>query len=292
MRPNTQQIKKIYESFPFPSGGTPHLVESWTEIIRKYFTFKKEKLNGKLFLDAGCGTGDNALSFAKTFPNLSFQGIDLSNRSIQSATEKLKRSGLTNLSFQSADLTSFKSNILFDYISCLGVLHHTASPSVCLKNLLKVLKPGGFIFIDLYGYYGYFTAERLRSLINMVEPNLNKIEQRLEMMSWVVESLLRIRLPSQREHPGYISFVDGYLSPFARSYTIEQSIALLRSEKLKNIEWLDCPIIENKNITYKNYRGEILSLPLSSDLNKKAKKFSLKKKYRFFELCFAPFDYF
>ena len=45
-------------------------------------------------------------------------------------------------------------NFIFDYIFCLGVLHHVENPDKILKNALKTLKKNGKIFCWFYAYEG------------------------------------------------------------------------------------------------------------------------------------------
>ncbi len=44
----------------------------------------------------------------------------------------------------------------FDFVYCVGVLHHTEAPEVAFEQLVRTLKPGGMIYIGVYGKGGVF----------------------------------------------------------------------------------------------------------------------------------------
>ena len=155
MEPTQADIRRHYESFPFPSGGTLHLTQHWTRLIQDFFQEKKIIPAGQTFLDAGCGTGDNLLNFAEEFPKLIFTGIDASAHSIRIAQGKQQKLKSKNVGFSNEMILEHRTDQPYDFISCLGVLHHCQDPEKNLKHLLKMLNPGGYLLLDVYGYYGY-----------------------------------------------------------------------------------------------------------------------------------------
>ncbi|OGP16327.1 MAG: hypothetical protein A3F89_03420 [Deltaproteobacteria bacterium RIFCSPLOWO2_12_FULL_50_11] len=292
MDPSSKETRTLYESFPFPSGATPHLVSHWTNLLVDYINEKKLAPRIKSFLDAGCGTGDIVINFSKTFPKIEFQALDLSSSSIMIAQAKMQHEKINNITFEVKDLLSLDSKEKFDCITSLGVIHHTASPQRCLKNLVTALKPKGIIFIDLYGYYGYHHVDRGQKLVNILEPDFEKLNCRLEAMNWIVSSFYGIQPPSDIHHPHYIALVDGFVNPRASSYKIIDALKLLKESGLVNVEWWDRPKISNKNITYLSAKGQSFDIPIPSQWAHCLRDLSTDEQYRFFELCFTPFDFF
>ena len=47
--------------------------------------------------------------------------------------------------------SSLKFNNKFDMIWCYGVVHHTGNTILAIKNIKKLLKNGGYLFIHIYG---------------------------------------------------------------------------------------------------------------------------------------------
>jgi SAM-dependent methyltransferase len=292
VKPSLQDIKTLYETFPFPSGATPHLVDHWTSLLKKCLYDSGNEQDIKTFLDAGCGTGENVINFAKTFPHIQFKAVDLSATSIGIAKDRAKEEGVTNISFESADLSNLSLVEEFDCISSLGVVHHTPSPERTLKNLVTALKAGGLLCVDVYGYYGYLNAERGQAAINILEPNFKKLDKRLNAMEWVASSFFGLKPPKEKQDPMYIALVDGFVTPVAFSYKILDALKLVRESGVKNVSWWDSPKLLDDSIEYTSCRGQTLNIPISPPWHKRLKELSQEEKYQFFELCFAPFDYF
>ncbi len=88
------------------------------------YTIVKDLINeNSTLLDAGCGTGRLAFTFADKLK--SYTGIDLSIRNIEVANKKLKKSGLKNIYFIHNDLLKFldERNSHFDYAVMSYVIH-------------------------------------------------------------------------------------------------------------------------------------------------------------------------
>jgi 2-polyprenyl-3-methyl-5-hydroxy-6-metoxy-1,4-benzoquinol methylase len=292
MGPSQKDVRSHYEAFPFPSGGTPHLTLHWTQLISDFFKQRQLELKGKTFLDAGCGTGDNVLSFAEEFSGLQFTGVDLSTRSIQIALSTLQKRRIQNLAFYNEAIMEHQPKQQYDFLSCLGVLHHCQDPEKNLRHLMGLLKPKGYLFLDVYGYFGYLLTERTQKVINLLQPDFSNGVNRKEAMAWIASEFLGLTVPTDTTHPRYIGLADGLLVPIAHSYRIAEIIQQLTKYGLSEITWWDSPKIEEGKIHYKSFRGEIFEKTLPKIWEEKLLSLPQLTRYEFFELCFAPFDYF
>jgi ubiquinone/menaquinone biosynthesis C-methylase UbiE len=106
-----------------------------------------ERLSKGRVLDVGCGTG--AQSLIMTELGFDVYGIDISGSLLRKAKEKLERnnsaefiqSSCTNLSFQKQT---------FDVEVCFyNVLNHVPEYEVALKEMSRVLKTNGLIFLQV-----------------------------------------------------------------------------------------------------------------------------------------------
>lgn len=88
-----------------------------------------EGVRGKI-LDVGCGTGFISL----LYPELDITGIDVSSGMLQHHKGKWLLAG--------AEKIPFKDNT-FDAVVCRSVLHHLKDVNIGLKEIKRVLKPGG-----------------------------------------------------------------------------------------------------------------------------------------------------
>lgn len=113
--------------------------------FREETLWSKDDLNGKLVLDAGCGSGrfsEIALRFGAHLI-----AVDYSS-AVKAAQNNL--SSINSLIVQGDLATLPISDETFDYIYCIGVLQHTSNPNVITKELLRCLKVGGEITLTFY----------------------------------------------------------------------------------------------------------------------------------------------
>ncbi len=58
-----------------------------------------------------------------------------------------------------------------DIVSCTGVLVAVTDPDRAFKELVRILKPGGYMILALYHRYGRFLHGVRRGIVDMIEPN-------------------------------------------------------------------------------------------------------------------------
>ena len=110
---------------------------------------------GLRVLEIGCGLGTDGAQFALAGAN--YTGIDLTEASVELARKKFQLSGLPG-EFQVADAEKLDfADDSFDLIYSHGVLHHTPDTEKSVREIHRVLKPGGRAVVMLYhrGSYNY-----------------------------------------------------------------------------------------------------------------------------------------
>jgi SAM-dependent methyltransferase len=101
---------------------------------------------GKLILDAGCGTGYKSMELAIANPGAKIVGIDLSEASVNLARQRLQYHGIENVEFHAIALEDLPTlGMEFDYINNDEVLYLLPDPIEGLKAMQAVLKPDGII---------------------------------------------------------------------------------------------------------------------------------------------------
>jgi ubiquinone/menaquinone biosynthesis C-methylase UbiE/uncharacterized protein YbaR (Trm112 family) len=118
---------------------------------RQFMGLTDEQYPGKLFLDAGAGTGEMACAMAVAL-GADVIGVDLTS-SIERG-ELLRRTLRCrgHILFVQADLSKplpFQED-LFDFIYSNGVLHHTPDTKASFENLVPFNKVGGKLSVWLY----------------------------------------------------------------------------------------------------------------------------------------------
>ncbi len=98
-------------------------------------------------LEVGCGQGLRSSLIAKQSPALSVIGVDRSPELLASTQEHLNENA--NLSFALADLYELPfADGTFDFVYARLVFMHLNDPLKALKELKRVLTPGGRILIE------------------------------------------------------------------------------------------------------------------------------------------------
>jgi SAM-dependent methyltransferase len=102
-------------------------------------------------LDDGCGGGGMTVSFAEESDAV--VGIDLSNRFAAAGTVLAREKGVANIGFARTDGQALPFRAAaFDTVFSHAVIEHVADPLTYLKEIRRVLKPGGLVFLQTAPY--------------------------------------------------------------------------------------------------------------------------------------------
>jgi SAM-dependent methyltransferase len=98
---------------------------------------------GKIILDYGCGPGHDTILFAQHGAGHVFY-YDISPLALEIVDARLEMHGLANRATSCEARTVFSAKMLkVDHVHCAGVLHHTADPLGCLKDMRRALRDDG-----------------------------------------------------------------------------------------------------------------------------------------------------
>ena len=102
-------------------------------------------------LDAGCARGSALIAMAKRYPASRFAGYDLCADAIEFASRNAQAEGLSNVSFETRDLTGYAEPERWDFVTSFDAVHDQKDPLGLLKGLYASLRPGGIYLMQDIG---------------------------------------------------------------------------------------------------------------------------------------------
>lgn len=108
---------------------------------------------GKRVLEIGCGLGTDGAQFAKA--GADYTGVDLTDAAVQLARRRFALFALPG-QFRTADAEQLDfPGESFDIVYSHGVLHHTPDIASAIREIHRVLRPGGTAKVMLYHRNSY-----------------------------------------------------------------------------------------------------------------------------------------
>lgn len=110
---------------------------------------------GKDLLEIGVGAGSDHLQFARAGARCN--GVDLTDAAIETTRKHLALYGYTsNLQRADAEHLPFEGRS-FDVVYSWGVIHHSANPEAIVREIHRVLRPGGMFVGMMYQRHSLVT---------------------------------------------------------------------------------------------------------------------------------------
>ena len=128
--------------------GDPSFEQQMLELIEKYSDLPSDWFVDKSVLDAGCGNGRWSYQFVRLGAKV--RAVDQSADGIANLQRLLGDE--YDFEARQGDLLQglpFKAQ--FDLVWCYGVAHHTGNTRLAVNNVAAAVKPGGRIFLMIYG---------------------------------------------------------------------------------------------------------------------------------------------
>ena len=186
------QVREQYEALPYPprdpAEEKTRLVRTWLDdlaMINHYCFAGKQSFQDRFrVLVAGGGTGDSTIFLAEQLrrTNAEIVHLDISQSAIELARQRARVRGLENITWVNDSLLALPNLDLgkFDYINCLGVLHHLEDPDAGLRSLRAVLKATGALGIMVYGQYGRTGVYQMQALLRKINEGAPDLQSRLK----------------------------------------------------------------------------------------------------------------
>jgi 2-polyprenyl-3-methyl-5-hydroxy-6-metoxy-1,4-benzoquinol methylase len=104
--------------------------------------------------DAGTGYGQYSYFMSKHLKPNNIYATDVKEEWIKDGREFFKSQNISNVSFNTEDLTKINHDNKFDIIVCVDVMEHIEEDVKVFRNFYRALKNGGYLLINTPSVYG------------------------------------------------------------------------------------------------------------------------------------------
>ena len=103
---------------------------------------------GARVADVACGVGWAAISLATAYPNVTVDGFDLDEPSIEIASRNAKEAGVADrVHFEAKDAAEPSLEGRYDLAMVVEAIHDLSHPVAVLSSIRQMLKPGGTLIV-------------------------------------------------------------------------------------------------------------------------------------------------
>jgi ubiquinone/menaquinone biosynthesis C-methylase UbiE len=156
-----ERAKELYDIWHGQQNTDPTISAAWHKLARKYLDPARD-ISGKAVLEIGCGRGEFACWLAAVSPPpRRLVAADFSTAALDKARSLAQQLGITSISWERGDIQSLEQeNTSFDTVISCETIEHTSHPVLAVKELCRVLKPGGRLILTSPNYFGTFGLYR------------------------------------------------------------------------------------------------------------------------------------
>lgn len=132
----------------------------WHDVLFRHLT--DAALDTRRVLEIGCGRGELACRIlARPAPPSCYVGADFATSAVQFGRERARsRATVRGLHWIVADIQRIPLGETFDTVISCETIEHLADPVTALKEIHRVLRPGGRLFLTTPNYMGPFGLYR------------------------------------------------------------------------------------------------------------------------------------
>jgi len=249
-----EKIRQQFDNAPYPrvpleqSPKTDYQLLYIHNLVTAYYLRNQKVIEteGKVILDAGCGTGYKSLVLAEANPGARIVGIDLSEEAVNLAQQRLQHHGFENAEFHVLAIENLPQlNIKFDYVNNDEVLYILPDIAVGLQAMKSVLKPDGIIRANLHSSLqraNYFRAQALFKTMGLMEvnPRETEIEIARDIMNSLKDDVILKASTWQPERAQDEEWVlMNYLFQGDKGYTVSELFAALEVSDLEFVSMVN-----------------------------------------------------
>lgn len=222
-------IRSRYDKWHESLDASSTVAEPWYELVRQ--RLRPEDVAGRRILEVACGRGGFAcwLAASPSAPE-AVVAADYSSVAVEKGRGLARRLGVARISWENGDIGALPHPAdSFDTVISCETVEHVENAQTAIRELARVLKPGGRLFLTTpnymgpYGLYRVYLRMRGRRFTETGQP-VNRFTTLPRSVYWVWRAGLRIRQVGAGGHylfwpgrpPQRVPRLEiGLLSPFA-----------------------------------------------------------------------------
>jgi ubiquinone/menaquinone biosynthesis C-methylase UbiE len=154
------------------------------EQLKAYFS--ESEINS--ILDIGTGSGDFIEVLQDVFPQAQITGVDPDTESLQEAIKKYPGVSFGEMR---AEILEFADNS-FDLASISMALHHLPDIQTSLKEMLRVVKPGGWIIVNELFSDNLNTAQEVHKIFHHFRSKIDRLTGIYHQETFEKEQILHL----------------------------------------------------------------------------------------------------
>lgn len=178
-------------------GADAEASDPWYELVKQ--NLRVEDVSGRRVLEIGCGRGGFACWLAaRGAPPAEVVGADYSAVALEKGRATASAMGLGSITWRQADIQEIdEADGAFDTVVSCETIEHVPRPDVAVRELARVLKPGGRLLLTTPNYLGTFGLYRVylrlrgRRFSEVGQP-INKFTTLPGALWWVTRAGLQV----------------------------------------------------------------------------------------------------
>jgi len=139
------EFNRVAKAYDFLTGLNP----GYKRHLRKSAKRLDLPPNARI-LELACGTGLSTQQIRKSYPKATICALDFSEGMLEKARQKTKLKNVEWVHGDATDPARFGVEGPFDAIYMAYGIRNIPDPDLCLRNLLKLLRPGGQLCVHEY----------------------------------------------------------------------------------------------------------------------------------------------
>lgn len=257
MKPIEKKTRRIFHAIHVEQAKDQSTFKRLVELLSpEYLKVPDDFFVGKICLDAGCGSNSNATYSMLSAGARKVYAMDLDKSILKVAPKTLEVfEGKYELKIGNVLDIDFPDKF-FDFTHCSGVLHHTTDAFRGIRELARVTKNGGMLYIYIHGQGGL-----MREVVNFLREKyvkdknykrlVDNIDEKFfwELWDWVTSEMEKhgdkifktvpkdlIKQLFNRDFA--LSIKDRFMAPISRDFTEKELRKFLKSLGFARIERL------------------------------------------------------